>query len=55
MGRDAARIHGLGMMIAAQVRNHIIFLAKTTKHHPIPGAGDGGRDPKAPLPPPFAG
>jgi|Deesub1362A_J573_1020465.scaffolds.fasta_scaffold03622_1 hypothetical protein len=55
MKRDTTRIHGLGIPVVVQVKNHIIFLAKTTKYHPFSCADGLGGDPKVPVSPPSAG
>jgi len=55
MKKDTRGIQGLGIPIVAQVRNHIIFLAKTMKYYPISRTAGPGRNPKMPVTPPFAG
>ncbi len=37
--------------VVSQKRAYVIFLAKTTKYHPIPVANGRGRNPKGASPP----
>ncbi len=55
MRRDTRRIQGLGISVVVQVRNHVIFLAKTTKYHPNPCPDGLGRNPNVPVTQPFTG